>query len=76
MDKRIGDFNSAEIEYTDYDRLLRAWENSMEMVRDLEMYKKRTEDERLKEIFGRFAEEEGLHAAELRKLIPEYKNKN
>jgi len=34
------DMNRNEIEITTYDRLLRAWENSMELVRDYEMYSK------------------------------------
>jgi hypothetical protein len=75
MDKRIGSGNEFEVEYTDYDRLLRAWENSMEMVRDLEMYKKRTGDDKLKDIYGKFAEEEGKHAAEFRCLLKDYHNK-
>ncbi len=74
MDKRISDNIEIEIEYTNYDRLLRAWENSMELVRDFEMYKKRTDDDNLKEVFGRFAEDEGKHASKLRDLLPEYKN--
>jgi rubrerythrin len=70
------DMNRNEIEITTYDRLLRAWENSMELVRDYEMYSKRIEDQKIKEIFKRYAEDEGRHAAELRELLLEYKNKN
>ena len=44
-----------EIEYTTYDRLLRAWENSMEMVRDFEMYAKRIEEENVKGVFKKFS---------------------
>lgn len=68
--------NNNAVEYTTYDRLLRAWENSMELVRDYEMYSKRIEDEKIKEVFKRFAEQEGKHASELRELLLEYKNKN
>ena len=32
-----------EVAITTYDRLLRAWENSMELTRDYEMYAKRIE---------------------------------
>ena len=71
----IGDIDDQQIEYTDYDRLLRAWENSMEMVRDFEMYSKRVDDERIREIFKKFAEDEGKHASILRKMLIEYKNK-
>ena len=73
MDKRIGSTDLPEIEYTTYDRLLRAWENSMELVRDFEMSSKRIEDEGVKQIFQKFAEEEGLHASKFRELILEQK---
>lgn len=66
--------NQNEIEITTYDRLLRAWENSMELVRDYEMYSKRIEDDNIKNIFKKFAEDEGAHAAELRGIILNYKN--
>lgn len=73
MDKRIGSTNLPEIEYTTYDRLLRAWENSMELVRDFEMYSKRIEDEAIQEVFKEFAEDEGKHASKLRELLLEHK---
>lgn len=66
--------NHNEVVFTTYDRLLRAWENSMEMVRDFEMYAKRIEDERVKEVFKQFAEDEGMHASKLRELVLEYRN--
>jgi len=53
------DMNRNEIEITTYDRLLRAWENSMELVRDYEMYSKRIEDQKIKEIFKRYARMRG-----------------
>lgn len=64
-----------EIEYTTYDRLLRAWENSMEMVRDFEMYSKRIDDneEDVKQVFKQFAEDEGMHATKLRELLKKHK---
>lgn len=73
MDKRIGSKDLPEIEYTTYDRLLRAWENSMELVRDFEMSSKRVENEDVKQIFKRFAEEEGMHASKFRELLLEQK---
>jgi rubrerythrin len=66
--------NRNEVEFTTYDRLLIAWENSMEMVRDFEMYSKRIEDEKVKEVFKQFAEEEGMHASKLRELLLEYRD--
>lgn len=72
----MDEMNRNEIELTTYDRLLRAWENSMEMVRDYEMYSKRIEDEKVKEVFKKFAEDEGMHASKLRELLLDYKNKS
>ncbi len=58
-----------EIEITTCDRLKRAWENSMELVRDFEMYSKRIEDEKVSRVFKNFAEDEGKHAHKLRDMI-------
>lgn len=75
MDKRFKGMEESEIEFTTYDRLLRAWENSMEMVRDFEMYSKRVDDEDVGKVFKKFAEDEGIHASKLREMIREYKNR-
>lgn len=75
MDKRFEGMEESEIEFTTYDRLLRAWENSMEMVRDFEMYSKRVDDKEVCEVFKKFAEDEGFHASRLREIIREYKNR-
>lgn len=64
--------NENEVEYTTYDRLLRAWENSMELVRDFEMYSKRIEEDDVKKVFKKFAEEEGIHANQFRSLLLKY----
>ncbi len=66
--------NRNEVEFTTYDRLLIAWENSMEMVRDFEMYSKRIEDQDVKEVFKQFAEDEGLHASKLKEMLLEYRD--
>jgi rubrerythrin len=71
----MDEMNRNEIELTTYDRLLRAWENSMEMVRDYEMYSKRIEDEEVKAVFKKIAEDEGMHASKLKELLLDYKNK-
>jgi rubrerythrin len=62
-----------EIEYSTYDRLLMAWENSKELVRDFEMYAKRIEEEEIKTVFKKFAEAQGMQASELRELLLKYK---
>lgn len=65
--------NENEVEITTYDRLLRAWENSMELVRDYEMYSKRIEDQQVKKVFKEFAQDEGMHATTLRGMLLNYK---
>lgn len=62
-----------DIEYTTYDRLLRAWESSQELVRDYEMYSKRIEEEEVSVVFKKFAQDEGEHASKLREMILKYK---
>ncbi len=57
------------VKITSYDRLLRAWENSMELTRDFEVYSKRVDDNELKDVFKKFAEEEGMHASKFRELL-------
>jgi len=64
--------NENEVTITTYDRLLRSWENSMELVRDYEMYSKRIEEEEVKDIFKQFAEDEGMHATKLREILLKY----
>lgn len=64
--------NENEVKITTYDRLLRSWENSMELVRDYEMYSKRIEEDDIKEVFKKFAEDEGMHATRLREILLKY----
>ena len=61
-----------DITITTRDRVLRAWQNSVEMTRDFEMYSKLIEDERESTMFANFAVDEGLHAAKLLGLLHEY----
>ncbi len=63
-----------EIEITTYDRLLRAWENSQELVRDYEMYSKKIDEKEISAVFKSFAEDEAEHASKLRKILLEYKS--
>jgi rubrerythrin len=68
--------NMHDIEITTRDKLLRAWENSMELVRDFENYSKDIKDDRqAAEAFKRFAEDEGMHANELRQMLHGYQGK-
>jgi rubrerythrin len=64
--------NENEVKITTYDRLLRAWENSTELVRDYEMYSKRIDEQEVKQVFKQFAEDEGMHATKLRDILLSY----
>lgn len=60
------------IEITARDRLLRAWENSMELVRDFETYSKEiNNDPQAADVFAQYAEEEGHHASKFREMLHE-----
>lgn len=66
-----------DVKITDRDRIMRAWENSMELVRDFKAYSKAAEDNvALKNIFDEFAEDEGVHAAKFRELLIKTENKD
>ncbi len=57
---------------TTRDRVLRAWQNSTELVRDFENYSQEIGDNReVAELFARYAEDEGHHAAKLLKILRE-----
>ncbi|MDQ5983930.1 MAG: hypothetical protein RUMPE_00959 [Eubacteriales bacterium SKADARSKE-1] len=65
-----------EIKITTRDKLLRAWQASMELVRDFETYSKEIEDDKkVAELFAEYAEDEGLHASKLREILREYGEK-
>jgi hypothetical protein len=51
------------------DRVLRAWENSMELVRDYQRYADEMHDVNLQCMFKKFAKDEGYRAAELRNAL-------
>lgn len=67
--------HNEKIEITTRDRLLRGWENSMELVRDFEEYSKHIrDDEEAAKLFKAFAEEEGVHAAKFREMLHRYQS--
>lgn len=61
------------IRITTRDRLLRAWENATELVRDFQNYAMEIQDnaEAVK-LFSEFAEDEALHAAKLLDILRGY----
>ena len=59
---------------TTRDHVLRAWQNSTELVRDYQAYAHELEEEHkeLAKLFSAFAEDEAVHAAKLLDLLRGY----
>lgn len=59
---------------TDRDHVLRAWQNTTELVRDYQAYAREMEagDENLARLFAGFAEDEAAHATKLLDLLRRY----
>ena len=65
------------VQITTRDRVMRAWQNSMELTRDFEMYSKEIHDDHeTARLFAEFAEEECVHAARFREILHKYQNEN
>lgn len=61
------------VQITTRDKVMRAWENSMELTRDFEMYSKQiSDDPDTARVFAEFAEEECVHAARFREILHKY----
>ena len=58
------------------DRVLRAWQNTMELVRDYQLYAKEIKDQEISELFSRCAETECRHAAEFHDILLEMAKEN
>ena len=67
--KRVEMNKDNEIRFTTHDRLMRAWENSMELTRDFETYSKEIDNNNIKKVFSDFAIEEGVHVSKLREIL-------
>ena len=63
------------MDLTTRDRLLLAWQSSMELVRDFGAFANQEDGTPLKEVFAEYAEDEGIHAAKFRELLLEYDRK-
>lgn len=62
--------NEHGIKITERDRVMKAWQDSMELVRDFKLYAKEMEgDKRLFEIFQEFAEDEAVHASKFLEIL-------
>ncbi len=66
------DYDSVSV----YDRLMRAWENSMELTRDFQMYAERIPDGEIADMFKEFSEDEAMHAARLRSILEKERSTN
>ncbi len=60
------------ITITARDRLMAAWQSSMELVRDFEAFAQQEDGTSLKEIYAEYAEDEGIHASKFRELLLAY----
>lgn len=61
------------VQITTRDKVMRAWENSMELTRDFELYSKQiSDDPDTARVFAEFAEEECAHAARFREILHKY----
>lgn len=62
--------------FTTRDRVLHAWLNTTESVRDFENYAKQiTDSKEISSLFGEFAEQQAKQAAKLLEILREYENK-
>ena len=57
------------IHITDRDRALRAWQNTMELIRDYQLYAAEIKDPAVSQLFSRLAEEECYHGAQLHDVL-------
>ena len=57
------------VRFTTRDRVLRAWQNSMEAVRDYQLYANEIKDPAISDLFSRCAEAEGYQASKLRQAL-------
>ncbi len=58
-----------DIHFSTRDRVLRAWQNSMEAVRDYKLYANEVSDPAISALFDRCAEAEGVQAAALHDVL-------
>lgn len=64
------------IDITARDRLLLAWQSSMELVRNFNAFADQEDGTPLKKLFAEYAEDEGIHASKFRELLLAYDEKD
>lgn len=57
------------VEITTRERLVMAWVNSMNMVKDFQAWAEEIENDEIRKVFKNFAEEEAEHSSRLRDLL-------
>ena len=70
----MGDYKQV-VDINSRDRVMRAWENSMELVRDYRFYAREVKNESLSELFDEFAEDECRHAAKFNDILQKIEEK-
>ena len=65
-----------DIHISTRDRVMRAWQNSMEAVRDYQRYAKEIRDPHISDLFSRCAETEGYQAAALHEVLSQMTTEN
>ena len=65
--------NNHEVVITTRDRLMKAWQSSMELVRDYKHYAQE-ENDSVSNLFNEFAEEIGIQSSKLREMLLEDQN--
>ena len=65
--------NKNEVVITTRDKLMKAWQSSMELVRDYKHYAQEEKDG-VSEVFSEFAEEIGIQSSKLREMLLEDQN--
>ena len=53
------------------DRVLRAWQNTMELIRVYQLYAREIQDPTISDLFSRMAETECRHGADLHDVLKE-----
>jgi len=65
-----------KLQITNRDRVLRAWQESIQLVRDYQDNANEiaNEDKHLADLFAKYAEDEAFHAKKLLEILHEYEN--
>ena len=71
--RHVNMHNQTKINISTRDRLLRAWENTMELTRDFSTYSG-IEHGRVAQAFDDFSKQQGAQAAVLEGLLKEYEH--